>query len=706
MRVLFQSSDGQVWCGTNRGLFVRAAGADWRQVAGPGNRAIYAIAENSDGLLVGSANGLYVLDKQTPATSDQLRASRIAQADTAADETDEEEGRPPDSVRAISQFQGATYIAAYNRGLERLELRDGALERTLVWPPDTGEVSAAEREVVSLHADRNGKLWIGTAGAGVFFFDGEKITADPALAKLGGDATAVWSIAEGRDGSFWLATERGLFRYREGTLEEIVPGLDTRSVLVGDAPATGSSPPQVWCATAGGGLLRVSLDDQFNIMLARLDVEQGLPSQNAFALLMQGTKEGDESLLIGTSRGLTWYEPGHVAPRLSATRITGSRAYQPEELQKGLRLEYPQNSLAIDVAATSSRTFPEQFQYAFLLSDGAGRVIKRRLSHDSQFLIQNLRPGKYQVAARAYSIDLIASSPLTFNLDVARPPFPWTTLALSVLLTLALVALAWGAVQNRKIARAGAALARANRELASTRMQLANETETERRRIARDLHDQTLADLRRLLLMADQLPADNAGPRTVEGDEQPLDRSMLRAEIEAISKEIRRICEDLSPSVLENVGLAAALEWALADAVAHLPARRKFTYEFSCDEGLEERVHFTVLTQLQIYRIVQEAINNICRHAAATHVWLTVGLAPNNDFVLSLEDNGHGFDTRGKKSAAGRGLANIRARAMLIEAEVGWRKREEGGIIFTLRKHNNAADGFRPGKSIGRQHVS
>jgi len=69
-------------------------------------------------------------------------------------------------------------------------------------------------------------------------------------------------------------------------------------------------------------------------------------------------------------------------------------------------------------------------------------------------------------------------------------------------------------------------------------MQLANETENERRRIARDLHDQTLSDLRRLMLLTDQLPKE----KIVNGQSE-IDPAVFRTEIESISTEIRHICE-------------------------------------------------------------------------------------------------------------------------------------------------------------------
>ncbi|HEX8476635.1 MAG TPA: two-component regulator propeller domain-containing protein [Pyrinomonadaceae bacterium] len=744
VRVLFQTREGRLVAGTNRGLFVRDAAAlssddattsTWRAVEGMSERTVYAVAEDRDAqLLVGTSSGLYVgLERRrreaTPARATEKRADETKGKETRNKEINgketgnretnaESDDKQPTtnepsvagSVRAIASFRKATFIATYGRGLERLERApDGRLRATLIWPHDN--ISDPQlREVVSLHADeRDGRLWIGTASAGVFFFDGKEVKTEPALTPL--DQHAVRDISGSSDAALWFATGRGLYIFRAGTLLDVAPNVDARSVVhIDTTPQQHSSQTstlKAWCATAGGGLLKVSLDSVFGAMIARLDAEQGLPSQNVFAVLplkdtpndgQTQAASGATVLLIGTSRGVSRYEPGLAPPALRPTRITGARAHQPEELRDGLRLEYPQNSLVLDVAATSSRTFPEQFQYAFLLYDDAGAIIKRRFAHESQLQIEDLRPGNYRVEARAYNADLVASMPLAFNLHVARAPFPWTTAALSILLALALVALVWGSVQNARLSRAGAAIMDANRQLAAARLQLANETEAERRRIARDLHDQTLADLRRLLLLTDELQAANnngAGTSNANsnGEHETIDPSVLRHEIESISNEIRRICEDLSPSVLENVGFAAALEWALTERVAHLPAECRFSYEFSCDDEIEERLRFSPGVEMQIYRIVQEAVSNICRHATATHVRLGVDVTGEGDFVLILEDNGRGFDPSNKHARLGRGLANIRARASIIDAEVKWHKRPQeqgGGIVFTLRKPDAA----------------
>ena len=667
VRTLYRMKDGRLLCGTNRGLFIYdAALASWQPLQELAQKTVYAISEDKEGrLLVGTAGGIYVGQRPARELGSDAKFTRI--------ETGEEETDADGSVRAIAQFQGATYIATYGRGLERL---DGT-RRTLVWPGSAADASM--REVVSLHADGDERLCIGTAISGVFLLQGGQVQPRPELEKLRG--SAVWDFDTGGENWLWLASARGLYVYRAGELTLVVPGLDARGVVAGRG--AGQSSREAWCATAGGGLLKVTIDEQLGVIVSRLDAEQGLPSQSVFAVMPIDGERGSSALLIGTNRGISRYEPGRNPATLQPTRIISKRIHQPEELRGGLNLEYPQNSLVLDVVAMSSRTFPEQFQYAFQLYDSADRIIKQKFSNDAQFTMEGLRPGRYYVIARAFTRDLIASKPLQFEFNVASAPFPWTTTALSVLLALSLVALWWGYLQNRRLARTGAMLTKAVSQLADARLQLANETEAERRRIARDLHDQTLADLRHLLLLTDQLPAVGQ-----EADGAPVEPAVFRREIESISKEIRRICEDLSPSVLENVGLTAALEWAISNSVAHAAPDCRFEYAFTCDENLEERLTITPATQMQIYRIAQEAISNVCRHAAATRVELNVTSGPDASFIFRLEDNGREFEPRGGKRKEGRGLANIRARASLIEAEVSWAKRAGGGTIFTLRKAN------------------
>ncbi|HYJ92900.1 MAG TPA: hypothetical protein VEV84_16440, partial [Pyrinomonadaceae bacterium] len=279
-----------------------------------------------------------------------------------------------------------------------------------------------------------------------------------------------------------------------------------------------------------------------------------------------------------------------------------------------------------------------------------------KFSNDPQYNPTNLKPGEYTIESVAYDRDLNASEPLQIRFSVAKAPFPWTATALGVLLAIALVGLVWAAFEHRRIRQR-------NRELAAARFDLANEAERERSRIARDLHDQTLADLRNLMMKSDK--------GSITGPE-------LRQEIESVSTEVRRICEDLSPSVLENVGLIAALDFLLSQTIDN--------YEFSAESGVEERIEFPLNVQLQIYRIAQEVLTNIKRHSDAGHVAMNVAIPPEGKFKLTITDNGSSFKPDG--AGKGRGISNIRSRAGLINAKVGWKNGREQGNVFSLTIRN------------------
>ena len=668
VRTLQRTSRGHLLAGTNSGLFdYDSATRVWHAVSEPGRRIVYAVgSDSSERTLVATSAGLFV----SPVAND-LSFTRAQTLD---------ENLPQgDSVRAIANVNGTTYIATYGYGVEKLQ----GSQRSLVWPEASAD--ARMREVTTLATDGADRLLIGTATSGIYFFDGRQTSTDKSLDSLKGDA--IWSIVADAS-AVWIGTAKGLFLFQSNQLKEIIAGVTARQVVIDTAS---DHSKQLWCATVGDGIFKVTLDDQFGAIVSRMDVEQGLPSQRAFAILPERNDQGAESVIIGTNRGVARYEPDRIAPALSPERIISKRIHTADELKSGLQLDYPQNSLLLDVTANSSRTFPEQFQYAFALYDAAGRAIKQKVSHDTQFPIEGLKPGKYKIVARAFTKDLVPSEPLSFAFTVAGAPFPWTSTALGVLLLLALIALGWGYFQNRRIHRTSAELAAANRDLASARLQLANETEAERRRIARDLHDQTLADLRNLALLVDQLPA--AAANDVRPNRAPSRPGALRSEIESISQEVRRICEDLSPSALENVGLSAALQFALAHAVEHAAPDCKFDYEFTCDDGLDEKLNLPPSTQIQIYRIAQEALSNICRHSGARHVKMKATLSADNAFELGIEDNGKGFAESEPRKNSGRGLANIRARASMIDAEVEWSKRAGGGTVFSLHKQGAEASG-------------
>ena len=650
IRTIFQAKDGQIYAGTQQGLFVSEAVGRWKMVEGFEKRRIYSIAENERGnLLLGTPRGLFFY----PSIESEPVKSTHKTSEAATSETEKQ--TPAGSIRAIQNFQNRIFLGIFGQGLARLENAGFApLENN----------PAEGLNVTSLKSDGQ-RLWIGTADNGAFYFDGGKFAAEPALENL--RRKAIWSIEGTAEKGLWFGTEKGLFLYRNGELTEVNTEFDVRAVAL-SADANG-----VWCATEKNGLVRFAEDENFGWIASRLDVEAGLPSEKIFSVF----RFSDDTFLIGTTRGVVRYKTPKTKPLLVPTRILSRRLHAPEELKSEIILEYPQNTLTTEVSAINSRTFPEQFQYAFLLTGGKNEVVRKKFGSDAQFLMENLAAGDYALEIRAFDKNLIASEPLTFRFRVEKAPFPWITLALTVLLLLALIALIWAILSQRKIFQKSSELKMANRELNAARMDLANEAERERRRISRDLHDQTLADLRHLQLLTDKIP---------DSERAAENSKIIRHEIENVSKEIRRICEDLSPSVLENIGFAAALEWALSNFLLTDSVEKNIDYEFTSADGMDENLPLSHAEQIQIYRIAQEVLSNIARHSSAAKVFMSVEKTPENEFLLKIEDDGKYFDFEKGAKRKGRGLSNIKSRANLIEAEFSFARSESGGTIFTLRK--------------------
>lgn len=631
VRLLFLDKDGKTYAGTNRGLYGFNKTEDkWQAVAGFEQRSIYAISESSDKrLLIGSASS--------------LSAKGLTTEDRKIEKLVEDQ-----SIRAIEQFRGKTYFSSFGQGLKTF---------------DTNESSIfAESNIISLYNEGDKNLWIGTINKGVLIFDGEKVSPKAELDEL--KNIAIRAISGNEKDGIWFATEKGLYLFKNDQLQVVLANQNARDVFTQRFGSDGEL--KVWCATENG-LFNLIFNENFGWISSRIDIEQGLSSQNTFAI----QKLSDNSLLIGTNRGVVRYSTNQTQPLLVPNRILSQRIHQANELKAGINLNYPQNSLSVEVLAISSRTFPEQFQYSYLLFNSSNELIDKKFSEDSQFLMDNLDPDDYRVEIRAYDKNLLSSEPLIFNFKVEPSPFPLIPTILGILLVIALAALIWAIFSQRKIFQTSKELVHANKELNNARLSLANEAERERRRISRDLHDQTLADLRHLILMADEVPSENTNE--------------FRNEIENVSNEIRRICEDLSPSVLENIGFAAALEWSLGNSVEQVSKEHKITHEFIADDRLEENLLLSRAEQIQVYRIAQEVLSNIVRHSEATEITMTATTSEDEGFILKIQDNGKPFNP--DKSKKGRGLANISARAKLIEAEVGWKKsRQKGGMTFTLRK--------------------
>jgi len=193
--------------------------------------------------------------------------------------------------------------------------------------------------------------------------------------------------------------------------------------------------------------------------------------------------------------------------------------------------------------------------------------------------------------------------------------------------------------------------------------------ESERRGIARELHDsagQALTAIRIHLQLI-----ENA----VEGADDPRSRRLKEIAartgklVDDTVEEIRRAVNQLGPAVLDDVGLCKAIERA-ADDLAEATQTR-VTLDLDVPPDLDAAVESTC------YRLVQVALTNVARHADAGHVPVEVGVRGSTLRVV-VDDDGHGFDPAAVAPTS-RGLVGMRERVELLGGELGVTSSPDGG---------------------------
>jgi signal transduction histidine kinase len=184
--------------------------------------------------------------------------------------------------------------------------------------------------------------------------------------------------------------------------------------------------------------------------------------------------------------------------------------------------------------------------------------------------------------------------------------------------------------------------------------------EEERRRIARELHDETSQALTALAMGMETV---TLGPSLSKEQLQEKLSGLKGLAVQTLD-EVHNLIYDLRPSILDDLGLVAGLEWYAENRLQ--PLGLGVHVEVS---GQERRLPSEVETTL--FRIGQEAISNVARHAEASNVLLTIHFNE-NAVSLEVEDDGKGFAPAAESSTApsGWGLLGMRERSALLKGEL------------------------------------
>jgi two-component system CheB/CheR fusion protein len=218
-----------------------------------------------------------------------------------------------------------------------------------------------------------------------------------------------------------------------------------------------------------------------------------------------------------------------------------------------------------------------------------------------------------------------------------------------------------------------AALLRSRNELRALSAMLLYTQAEERRRVSRELHDDLSQKMAKLQFDLERLE-QHLPPDLKEMKKRLL---IVRDEVEALSNDVRRIAHELHPSALDHLGLRVALR----SYIREFSEREKIPVVFT-PRKVPAQIPAEVASAL--YRIVQESLRNIAKHAGKASVKITL-TGGSNQLSMSIRDNGIGFDALSAQGKGGLGLVSMRERTRLVHGDFSLETLPGRGVTITIR---------------------
>lgn len=629
---VYEDRQGSVWIGTWGGELYQLKGGAFKRYGkerGLTYQAISALYEDAAGILwVGTFGG----------GVNRLIEERF-QALTTKD------GLPDDNVRAITEDRAGNMWVGTTNGLAKY--KDG---KFTVYNTADG---LPNKEVQTITEDHLGNLWVGTLGGIAKLSDG-RFTSYTEREGLSSNHVRV--IHEDGDGVLWIGTyDGGLTRLKDGRLTVITvrDGLFDNGAFQILEDGSGN----FWMS-CNRGVYRVSKSGLNDFAEGRSPFVTSVRYGKADGLLNTECNGGTQPAGFKARDGRLWFPTQDGVAVADPRGIVKNELPPPvtiEEFMLGNRpvvfrgaAEIPTGTESFEIHYTGlSFVRPEQVRFRYKLEgldDNWVDAGTRRTAYYS-----HVPPGTYTFKIMAANSDGVWNTAgASINIKVI-PPF-WRTswfLLLAVCGCAALVVFVyrWRISQLERRRRAQEAFSR----------QLLESQESERKRIAGELHDsigQNLLVIKNRVLMA----------LNVAGDQERSKKQLTEISMAATQsiEEVREIAYNLHPYQLDRLGLTKAIESML----------KKVSEASSLDISIALDPIDGILpkeSEINLFRVVQESVNNIVKHSAATEARVTV--RKHFPFVrIEISDNGRGFaaDSIDGARSPGLGLKGIRERVRIL----------------------------------------
>ncbi len=227
--------------------------------------------------------------------------------------------------------------------------------------------------------------------------------------------------------------------------------------------------------------------------------------------------------------------------------------------------------------------------------------------------------------------------------------------------------------QIQELQRAEERLVKTSQRLRELAARLTSVREEERIHISREIHDELGQSLTALKLDLSWLFR-----RLPEGETALSERARSTIElVDATIQSVRKICSELRPSILDDLGLSAAIEWQTQEFQRRAGIECQF-YASAEFPGLDRK------RSEAIFRIYQEILTNIARHSGALRIQVLL-TRDDRDIVLQVHDNGRGISDEEIMQSKSLGLLGMKERAVMLGGEIHFRGSREEGTTVRIR---------------------
>ncbi|MEZ0538441.1 ligand-binding sensor domain-containing protein [Fibrella arboris] len=457
----------------------------------------------------------------------------------------------------------------------------------------------------------------------------------------------------------WLSTDRGLAALdRQTNKIRIYTERDglANSFVYGVLPDAQNN---LWLSTNRG----IARFDVANTQIKNFGLTDGLQGLEFNGNALFRTQSG--TLLFGGVNGFNSCRPElyrgsrtNPAVHLYNLRVNDEPYGTDARLnESNLLLDYAQNTFSLEFAAMDYLSHNRN-KYSYRLSNYDADWVQAGEKNYVRYA--NVPPGNYVLEVRTANKDGQWSYRVHRLIIQINPPF-WRTIPFALLLIFALSAAVLIWVRRRE---------NMLRDRQAEQLRLAFDVQEQvKRDIARDLHDEIGTRLATLKLYTSQIA------RYVSNDEAPRTlRNAINGLINDTISDVRDLLRELNPRTLEQYGFGPALE----ELLDRINATGAIEAHLNMDDNL---TRFPTDTEIMLYRIVQELINNTLKHANASQIDITCRYRDDRIY-LTYADNGQGFNY--ERVRQGLGIGNIESRVAMLQGVIQWQTEHEKGTSVMI----------------------